>query len=159
MPDTGEGLRELLQQFVDARIDAPLLFGRAGDLLPPGTDATEQILTRLTESEFELRLPEGRGPLVKRFNQIASGETSYTELDLWFFTLTQIKEVDSDTPSPDPETELLRTIIQWSQEWDDELQRPTEDMFKEFVEILRSQSSPATCLDQIEEVLARNQRD
>lgn len=157
--DDNQTLRELLQQFVEARIDAPLLFARAGDQLPAGCDATEEILRLLAKSELELELPKGRGPLVRRFQQVASGETSYTELDLWFFTLTQIKEVSSDTPSERPETELLRVIVQWSQRWDDETRRPSNDLFDEFVEVLRKESDPEECRRRLEKILPRSGRD
>ncbi len=157
--DDNETLRELLQQFVEARIDAPLLFARAGDQLPTGCDATEEVLRLLAASELELELPKGRGPLVRRIQQVASGETSYTELDLWFFTLTQIKAINSHTPAEKPETELLRAIVQWGQGWDDETRRPSNDRFKEFVEVLRKESDPKKCLLQLEEILARGGRE
>lgn len=158
-PGDNETLRELLQQFVEARIDAPLLFARADDNLPVGCNATEEVLRLLAKSELELELPKGRGPLLRRIQQVASGETAYTELDLWFFTLTQIKAINSHTPAEKPETELLRVIVQWSQGWDDETRRPSNDLFEEFVEVLRKESDPVECQRQLEEILARDDRD
>ena len=158
MASVDEQLRELLQKFVEARIDAPMLFARAGEMFPPGADATEQLLQLLAESEIVLSLPQDRSALARRIEQVAGGETSYTELDLWFFILTQIKEIDSDAPSEDSETELLRTIVAWSQEWDDEQRRPSCDTFREFAAVLRQAPDPSDCLQQLEEVLARGER-
>ena len=43
-------LRALLQKFVDARIDAPELFARAGKLLPRGSDPSEEVLELLEQA-------------------------------------------------------------------------------------------------------------
>src|SRR3990167_11236174 len=79
----GEKLRALLQEFVDARLDVPELFARAGKLLPAGADTSEEILELLAEADLKLRLPAGRGAFVRRLEQFAAGQSSYTELDLW----------------------------------------------------------------------------
>ena len=64
-------LRALLQEFVDARLDAPELFTRAGKLLPAGSDPAEEILELLAESDLKLRLSAGRDAFVRRLEQFA----------------------------------------------------------------------------------------
>ena len=76
-------MRDLLQEFVDAQIDAPTLLARAGKLLPTDADANQEILELLAEGDLKLRLPEGRRAFVLRLEQFAEGEASYTDLDLW----------------------------------------------------------------------------
>src|SRR3972149_6262308 len=93
----GEKLRALLQEFVDARLDVPELFARAGPGLSAGAggekfagaDTSEEILELLAEADLKLRLPAGRGAFVRRLEQFAAGQSSYTELDLWCFSLGQ----------------------------------------------------------------------
>ena len=68
-----ERCRALLQEFADARIDAPELFARAERLLPAGADTSEQVLELIDESEFKLRVPAGRQAFVRRIEQFAAG--------------------------------------------------------------------------------------
>ena len=58
--------RALLEEFVDARIDAPELLERVAELLPAGADPAEEVLTRLAEGEFKLRPPAGRLAFIRR---------------------------------------------------------------------------------------------
>lgn len=149
-------LRALLQEFVDARLDAPELFARTGKLLPAGADATEEILELLAEADLKLRLPAGRGAFVRRLEQFAEGEASYTELDLWCFSLGQTEPLADDAAlSADPEINLLRAVVDWIEEWEDEAVRPAPGELREFAQILNREADPLRCLEQLEEVVAR----
>ena len=139
----GEKLRALLQGFVDARLDVPELFARAGKLLPAGADTSEEILELLAEADLKLRLPAGRGAFVRRLEQFAAGQSSYTELAL----------------SVDPEINLLRAVVDWIEEWEDEQARPAPAELREFANILGREADPLRCLEQLEEAVARFGRD
>ena len=153
-------LRALLQEFVDARIDAPELFARAGTLLPAGSDAAEEILELLAEADLKLRLPPGREAFVRRIEQFAAGEASYTELDLWCFSLGQTEPLADEAPlSPDPEVTLLRAVLDWIEEWEDEAARPAPGELRELAEILNREADPRRCLEQLEEAVERFGRD
>ncbi len=69
-------MRDLLQEFVDAQIDAPALLARAGKLLPADADTSQEILELLAQGDLKLRLPEGRRAFVLRLEQFAEGEAS-----------------------------------------------------------------------------------
>jgi len=149
-------MRALLQGFVDARVDVPELFARAEKLLPKGSDAGEEILELLAEAELRLTLTGGRKPFVHRLEQFASGESSFTELALWSFSLGQTSLLAPDAPtSPNPEVNLLRTLVEWIDQWDDEAVRPTAAQVQELAGILQRESDPARCRAQLEQALER----
>ena len=153
-------MRALLQQFVEARVDVPELFARAEKLLPKGSDAGEQILELLAEAELRLALPAGRKVFVHRLGQFASGESSFTELALWSFSLGQTELLAPDAPtSPDPEVNLLRTVVDWIDQWDDETVRPSAEQAQELAGILERESHPVRCLAELERTLERSGRD
>jgi len=156
----GEKLRALLQEFVDARLDVPELFARAGKLLPAGADTSEEILELLAEADLKLRLPAGRGAFVRRLEQFAAGQSSYTELDLWCFSLGQTEALAVDAAlSANPEINLLRAVVDWIEEWEDEAARPAPAELREFAQILGREADPLRCLEQLEEAVARFGRD
>ena len=152
-------MRAVLQDFVDARITAPELFARAGKLLPAGADASEEILELLAEADLRLRLPAGRQAFVRRLQQFASGETSYAELDLWCFSLGQTEALADDAAPVTPELSLLRAVVDWIEEWEDEAVRPAPATLHELAQILAREPNPGTCLARLEEALARSGRD
>ncbi|MFQ5695825.1 MAG: hypothetical protein ACE5HB_07545 [Terriglobia bacterium] len=153
-------LRELLQQFVDARLDAPQLFARAGKLLPPGADATEALLLFLAEANFRLRLPADRKPLIRRLEQLAQSETSYSELDLWCFCLEHTEALAPEAgPRADAELRLLREIVNWIEEWEDEAERPDPEEVGALARILAQERDPQRCLEQLAAALARLGRE
>ena len=153
-------MRALLQEFVDARVDVPELFARAEKLLPTGSDAGEEILELLAEAELRLALPAGRKAFVHRLQQFASGESSFTELALWSFSLGQTELLAPDAPtSADPEVNLLRTVVDWIDQWDDETVRPAAVEVHELAEILEQESDPGRCLARLEQALERFGRD
>lgn len=153
-------MRALLQEFVEARIDAPELFARAGGLLPRGADASEEILELLAEADLKLSLPAGRQAFVRRLEQFADGEISYAELELWCFSLGQTESLADDAAlSANPEVTLLRTVIEWIEEWEDEAERPALAELHEFARILAQEREPVQCLGQLEAALARFGRD
>ena len=155
-----EKLRALLQEFVDARLDVPELFARAAKLLPAGADPSEEILELLAEADLKLRLPPGRQTFVRRLEQFAAGESSYTELDLWCFSLGQTKALAIDAAlSVDPEINLLRAVVDWIEEWEDEAARPAPGELREFAQILGREADPLRCLEQLEEAVAHFGRD
>lgn len=154
--DPAPELRAVLQEFVDARIDAPELFTRAGRLLPEGCDASEEILELLAEADLKLRLPPGREPFRRRLEQFAEGETSYTELDLWCFSLGQIAPLAPEAPpTVDPEILLLRAVRDWIEQWEEEPARPAPAELHELARILGQEADPLRCLDRMEEALER----
>jgi hypothetical protein len=147
-------MRALLQEFVDARVDVPELFARAEKLLPQGSDAGEEILELLAEAELRLKLTGGRKPFVHRLEQFATGETSFTELALWSFSLGQTDLLAPDAPdSPDPEINLLRNLVDWIDQWDDEAVRPTAEQVQQLANILEQETDPALCLARLEQAL------
>lgn len=149
-------LRVLLQEFVEARIDAPELFARAGKLLPAGADVSEEILELLAEADLKLRLPPGRQAFVRRLEQFAAGEASYTELDLWCFSLGQTEALADDAVlSSNPEINLLRTLLDWIEEWEEEAERPAPAELHELARILGQEADPLVCLKRLEEARAR----
>lgn len=148
-------MRELIEAFVDARIDMPELFARAGQLLPPGADASEEILELLAEAELKLRLLAGRQAFLRRLSQFAAGETSYAELDLWCLSLAQTESLSPQAgPSADPEVTLLRSVLDWIDRWQEEASRPAPGELHEFVRILAQEADPLQCLERLEETLA-----
>jgi hypothetical protein len=160
MPEVSQEMRALLQEFVDARLDAPDLFARAGAMLPPDSDPYEEVLELLAEAELKLGLPKDRRALIRRLGQFASGETSYTELDLWGFSLGQTEALSPDAPiSSDAETALLQAAVAWIDEWEDEGVRPEPEEVGELVRILRRETDPRRCLAALEEAAARFRRD
>jgi hypothetical protein len=160
MPEVSQEMRALLQEFVDARLDAPDLFARAGAMLPPDSDPYEEVLELLAEAELKLGLPKDRRALIRRLGQFASGETSYTELDLWGFSLGQTEALSPDAPiSSDAETALLQAAVAWIDEWEDEGVRPEPEEVGELVRILRRETDPGRCLAALEEAAARFRRD
>jgi len=61
-----------------------------------------------------------------------------------------------DAPSsPDPEVNLLRTVVGWIDQWDDEAVRPTTAQVQKLAGILQRESDPARCLAKLEEALER----
>lgn len=149
-------LRALLQEFVDARLDAPELFTRAGKLLPAGSDPAEEILELLAEADLKLRLLAGRAAFVRRLEQFAEGETSFTELDLWCFSLGQTEALADDAAlSADPEVNLLRAVLDWIEPWEEEATRPAPAELHEFARILQREADPLRCLEQLEAAVAR----
>ena len=156
MPEASQPMRTLVQEFVDARLDAPDLFARAGALLPPDSDPYEEILELLAEAEMKLTVPKDRRALIRRLEQFASGEMSYTELDLWGFSLGQTEALSPDAPaSADPETALLQTAVAWIDDWDDETVRPEPEEVGELVRILKRETDPRRCLAALEEAAVR----
>ena len=149
-------MRALLEEFVGARIDAPELFARAESLLPAGADASEEILELLAEADLKLRRPVSRQAFVRRLEQFAKGETSYTELDLWCFSLGQTEQLGGDAPdSANPEIVLLRAVMNWIEQWEDEARRPAPAQLQEFAQILAREAEPRQCLERLEEALTR----
>jgi len=156
MAGGSEKLRALLQKFVDARLDAPELFARAGELLPPEGDPYEEILELLAEADLHLKLDAGRQAFVRRLEQFAAGDASYTELDLWCFSLGQTDALSPETAvSVDPETNLLREVVDWIEQWEDEAVRPAPEQVRELAQILAREPDPGRCLAALEEALAR----
>lgn len=148
-------LRALLQDFVDARVNVPDLFARSAEMLPAEVDATEEILELLAEADLKLRLPPGRQTFVRRLQQFAAGESSYAELGLWCFSLGQTEALSPDAPvSTDPEITLLRALVEWVEEWEDEAARPEPDDIRRMAQILVEETNPAACLERLEEVRA-----
>lgn len=160
MPTGGrDALRELLQEFVEARVDPSELLARAAKLLPTGTDAGEVILELLAEADLKLRLPAGRQAFVRRLEQWAEGEISYTGLDLWCFSLGQTETLADDAAPATPEIRLLRTVVDWIEEWAEEAARPAPATLHELAQILAREPDPVQCLARLEEALARPRRD
>ncbi|MGH9861815.1 MAG: hypothetical protein ACRD35_00150 [Candidatus Acidiferrales bacterium] len=149
-------LRALLQEFVDARLDVPDLLLRAEPLLPPGTDPGAGILEILADADLRLALPAGRQAFVRRLEQFAEGETSYTELGLWCFGLGQTEALSPEKPlTSNLETALLREVMDWIEQWDDEAVRPRPEEVRELAQILAREKDPKRCLESLEEALAR----
>ncbi len=149
-------LRALLQEFVDARLDVPDLLARAQPLLPPGTDPGAGILEILADADLRLALPAGRLAFVRRLEQFADGETSYTELGLWCFGLGQTEALSPEAPlTTNPETALLREVMDWIEQWDDEAVRPRPEEVRELAQILAREKDPKRCLKSLEAALAR----
>jgi len=148
-------MRDLLQEFVDAQIDAPTLLARAGKLLPTDADANQEILELLAEGDLKLRLPEGRRAFVLRLEQFAEGEASYTDLDLWCFSLGLTGGFEPDAIPHDPELILLRAVVDWIAQWEDEAECPAPAELHEFARILAQESDPLLCLERLQEALAR----
>lgn len=149
-------MRTLLQEFVEARVDVPELFARAEKLLPRGADAGEEILELLAEADLRLKLPPDRRAFIRRLEQFASGDTSFTELALWSFSLGQIETLAPEAPlSADPEINLLRAVMDWIDEWEEEAARPQPDEVRELAEILGREADPERCYAALEEALAR----
>lgn len=160
MNETSQRMRALLQEFVDARIDAPELFARAGQLLPASADPSEEILEQLAEGDLKLRLPAGRQAFVRRLEQAAEGETSFTELDLWCFALGQTGALSPEAPpSTDPEINLLQEVVDCIQAWDEESARPAPAELRTLAAILSREDDPQQCLARLEEARARFQRE
>jgi len=156
MAGGSDELRALLQEFVDARLDAPELFARAGTLLPPEGDPYEEILELLAEADLHLTLAAGRQAFVRRLEQFAAGDTSYTELDLWGFSLGQTEAFSLDTAvSVDPEINLLREVVDWIEQWENEAVRPAPEQVGELAQILAREPDPGRCLAVLKEALAR----
>ncbi len=151
---TGAHLAVIMQRFVNAEIDAPVLFDQAQNLLGAEADAIEFLLTTLVEGGVALQPPQGRKALIRRLEQVAKGETSYTELDLWFFTLGQIEAIAGQTRADDPDVELLRTVVEWSQLWDDENERPSSLQFQQLADILTHAPNPKGCRSAMEQALS-----
>ncbi|HXE74821.1 MAG TPA: hypothetical protein VNN18_04170 [Candidatus Xenobia bacterium] len=145
--------RALLEEFVDARIDAPELLERVATLLPPGADPAEEVLTRLAEGEFKLRPPAGRLAFIRRLEQFAAGEASYAELDLWCFSLWQTEAFAPEAAPIDAETALLQNVLGWIQDWEDEESRPEAATLRELGEILARENDPELCLEKMVEAL------
>ena len=150
----GTHLAIIVQRFVNGWIDAPELFAETQTLLGPGTDAAEIILAELAQGAVHLQLPPGRATLIQRFEQYANGEVSYSELELWFFALAQVEEIATQSPSDDPEVELLRKVVEWGQLWEDEKGRPVERQFFGLAAILREYVDPIACLETLETALS-----
>ncbi len=148
-------MRDLLQKFVDAQIDAPTLLARARKLLPANADASQEILELLAAGDLKLRLPEGRRAFVLRLEQFAEGEASYTDLDLWCFSLGLTGGFEPDAIPQDPELVLLRAVVDWIEQWEDEAERPAPAELHEFARILAQESDPLRCLERLQEALAR----
>ena len=147
-------LAVIVQRFVNAEIDAPEMLDKAQKLLGPGVDVTEKLLAGLAEGGVPLQLPPPRRSLSKRFAQFANGEIAYTELDLWLFTVAQIGQISAQGRAEDPEIELLRAVVEWSQPWDDEAKRPGNKLFLGMSSILKNIADPAECLATLEAALA-----
>lgn len=157
---SSDQMRALLQEFVDARIDAPELFARAGKLLPAGADPSEEILEQLAEADLHLHLPPGREAFVRRLEQFADGETSYTELDLWCFSLGQTEGLSPEAgPTANAELNLLREVVNWIEQWEEAGARPEPDVVHEFARILAQEKNPVRCLARLEEALSRFESD
>jgi hypothetical protein len=156
MAHGSEQLRALLQEFVEARLDAPELFARAGALLPPEGDPYEEILELLAEADLHLNLATGRQAFIRRLEQYAAGDSSYTELDLWGFSLGQTDALSTETTvSVDAETNLLRELVDWIEQWEDEAVRPAPEQVGELAQILAREPNPGRCLAALEEALDR----
>lgn len=152
-------MRDLLQEFVDAQIDAPTLLARAGKLLPADADANQEILELLAEGNLKLRPPDGRRAFVLRLEQFAEGEVSYTDLDLWCFSLGLTGSFGPDAIPQNPELVLLRAVVDWIEKWEDEAERPAPAELHEFARILAQESDPLLCLERLQEALARFERN
>ena len=148
--------RVLLEEFVDAHIDAPELLERVAALLPAGADPAEEVLNRLAEGEFKLRPPAGRLAFIRRLEQFAASESSYAELDLWCFSLWQTDAFAPEAAPADPETALLQNVLGWIQEWEEEDSRPEPATLHELAEILARENDPEHCLERLEEALDRS---
>ena len=149
-------LRALLQDFVDARVDVPELFARAEKLLPAGADAGEEILELLAEADLRLKLPEGRKAFIHRLEQFAAGDSSFTELALWSFSLGQTEALNPEAPvSANPEVNLLRAVVEWIDEWEEEAARPQPTEVRELAEILGREADPRRCQEALEEAMER----
>lgn len=155
MPDPAPDLPSLLQEFVEARIGVAELFRRAEALLPPGSDASAEILTWLAESDQMLRLPPGREPLAQRLREFSAGEIAWEELDLWAFALEHTQALSLDAVTGTPETELLREVLGWIEEWQGAEARPTAARLGQMANLLLSEKDPARCLERLEQVLER----
>lgn len=153
-------LRALLQEFVEAKLDAPELFARAAALLPAGADVSEVLLELLAEADLKLSLPPGRQAFVRRLEQFAAGEASYTELDLWCFSLGQTEPLADDAAlSASPEITLLRAVVDWIEEWEEEAKRPAPATLREFARTLGREADPLLCLERLEAARAGTERD
>ena len=146
----------LLEEFVDARIDAPELLERAAKRLPAGADAADRILTGLAEGEWRLRPPAGRLAFIRRLEQFAADQSSFGELDLWCFALWQTGVFAPEAEAADPETALLQEVLHWMQDWDEEEARPSPATLSELADILAKENDPAQCLERMEEALERS---
>lgn len=155
MPDPAPDLPSLLQEFVEARIGVAELFRRAEALLPPGSDASAEILTWLAESDQMLRLPPGREPLAQRLREFSAGEIAWEELDLWAFALEHTQALSPDRISETPEVDLLREVLAWIEEWQESEERPPTARLAQVAEILLSEKDPARCLERLEQLLER----
>lgn len=156
MTEAAAQMRALLQEFVEARLDAPDLFARAGALLPAETDPYEEILELLAEADLNLTFAAGRRAFIRRLEQFASGEASYTELGLWCFSLEQTQPFAPQAAvSSDTEMILLQEVAGWIDQWEDEAVRPDPVQVGELARILVRESDPARCLAALEEALAR----
>jgi hypothetical protein len=155
MPDPAPDLPSLLQEFVEARIGVAELFRRAEALLPPGSDASAEILTWLAESDQMLRLPPGREPLAQRLREFSAGEIAWEELDLWAFALEHTQALSLDAVTGTPETELLREVLGWIEEWQEAEARPTAARLGQMANLVLSEKDPARCLERLEQVLER----
>lgn len=160
MVAVGSKMRTLLQEFVDARVDVPELFARAEKLLPRGADAGEEILELLAEANLRLKLPEGRKAFIHRLEQFAAGESSFTELALWSFSLGQTEALNPEAPvSANPEFNLQRAVVEWIDGWEAEAARPQPTEVHELAEILGRETDPRRCLAAMEEAMERFGRD
>jgi hypothetical protein len=151
MPATD--LAALLQEFVDARIGPAELFSRAEGLLPAGSDSMEEVLTWLAESEEMLRLPTGHRALAQRLREFADQEISWDELDLWAFALEHTEALSPDRPAATPQVALLREVLSWIEEWQEEDLRPSAARLRLLADILQAEPEPGRCLARLEEAL------
>ena len=159
MPNPPPDLPSLLQEFVEARIGVAELLRRAQALLPPGSDASAEILTWLAESDQMLRLPPGREPLAQRLREFSAGEIAWEELDLWAFALEHTQALSPDPAyvggGETPEIDLLRAVLAWIEEWQESEERPAAARLAQVADILLSEKDPARCLERLEQVLER----
>lgn len=155
MPDSTPALTPLLQEFVDARIGPAELLRRAQALLPPGSDASGEILTWLAESDQMLRLPPDRKALAQRLGEFAREKISWEELDLWAFAVEHTEALSPDHVSGIPEVELLRELLDWIEEWQEADARPGGERLDHMATILLAETDPARCLARLEQVLER----
>lgn len=139
-------LRALLQDFVEARVDASELFERAGKLLPPGTDACEKVLEVLAEGDLKLTLAAGRPVFVRRLEQFARGDTSFTELSLWCFSLGQTPAFAEDAgPTTDAEVTLQREVLDWIEQGEDEEAPLEPEEAQTVARLLTAEPDPLRC--------------
>lgn len=155
MPEPAASLASLLQEFVDARISAAELFARAETLLPPGSDASAEILTWLAESDQMLRLPPDRQALAQRLREFARQEIAWEELDLWAFALEHTEALSPDAVSDPPEVALLRAVLGWLEDWEDAQARPPAARLEQLAHILLTEKDPARCLARLEDALGQ----